>query len=58
MGPVFLFIKLAKNSIVMYRVVSISIITLVYEIILSCYGTSQTINGNLVFIYLVISTLL
>lgn len=58
MGPVLLMIKLCKNETILYRVVNISVITLVYEIILSFYSTSQTINGHLVFIYLVISTLL
>lgn len=58
MGPILLMIKLCKNATILYRVVNISVITLVYQIILSFYSTSQTINGHLVFFYLVISTLL
>lgn len=54
MGPSLLMIKLCKNSVVLYRVIVISTITLIYQVMHACYGTSQTINGYLVFYYSVV----
>jgi hypothetical protein len=58
LGPFLQKIKLCRTSIIAYRVITISAITLIYEIIMSTYNTSRTINGNLVFFYLVPYSLL
>lgn len=42
----------------MYRVIVISTVTLTYQIVMTFFNTSRTINGYLVFLYVVVYTLL
>ena len=58
LGPYFLDAKTTQRSLILYRVITISTIILVYEIILASMSSSYTINGELVLLYSVIYTLL
>lgn len=57
-GPYLLMIKLVKTNIIQYRIITISTVVFLYQIIMSSYANSQTMNGHLVFFYLIIYTLL
>jgi hypothetical protein len=54
LGPYLLTVKLCKRTVFLYRIIAITTVTLIYEIIMTSWGTSRTINGYLVFFYLVI----
>ena len=56
LGPYFLDAKATRRSLVLYRVVTLSTVILVYEILLSLMHSSQTINGDLVLLYSVVYT--
>lgn len=58
LGPFFLKLKTCRLNIIYYRVIAISTVTLIYEIIMISYGSSRTINGFLIFFYIVFYTLL
>ena len=45
MGPYFLDAKTTRISLIFYRVLTVSTVVLVYEIILSCMHASHTLNG-------------
>lgn len=58
LGPYFQDAKSTRSSLILYRVLTLATVVLVYEILLSRLGSSETLNGELVLLYSVIYTCL
>ena len=54
LGPYLLEAVLSITSLVLYKIITLTIIILLYEIALMSYSVSNTLEGNLVFFYLII----
>lgn len=54
MGPYLLETILSIINLVLYKTVTLTVIVLLYEIVLMSYSVSNTLEGNLVFFYIVI----
>lgn len=58
LGPYFAEVRQAIINLVLYKIIKLMAIILIYEIICALYGVSNTINGYIVFFYLVVLTCL